>query len=120
MLNTFVFSSRHLFKTPTHTHTNKQIPEVATGSKPRMDQKKTACVDIQFKVVERRESSAFKSLDESQFFHVQNKGAGLRLYLAQSNDRPEHTDTRTLSHFPFFPQESTPGRQYHQTEQTDG
>lgn len=62
------------FKKPKNK--NKQTPEMATGHKTCINQKKTASVEIQFKV-----ETLSKFSDESQCLHLQNKGFGLRLYL---------------------------------------
>ena len=49
---------------------------MATGHKTCIDQKKTASVEIQFKV-----ETLSNFSDESQCLHLQNMGFGLRLYL---------------------------------------
>lgn len=56
MPNTFIFVLFLLGICSTKKKKKKETPEMATGSKIHTDQK-IACVEIQFKVVERLEAS---------------------------------------------------------------
>lgn len=105
MLNTFIFSTKYLFK-KTHTQISKPhrwqqvVKHLSAGKR----------LPVQKFILKQLRLEATSLILWWVFDFSSPKYIGLRLHLSQSNDRLEHTDTRVLSHSPFYAQQSTPGR----------